>query len=129
VRLRGARCLGDLGNVRVRFQPPVPLLTYDVDLALDGASGAFTCEWFGSAGGWTPRSLTDQTGSAQTVVSCDHLGFRIQGTPASVEVSAAARDGSWTGSTNANADYVNVTRCPGGSELCPPFALVVVERQ
>ena len=125
----GARCLGDLGNVQVRFKPWMPFLTYDVDLVLDGASGAFTCEWFEGAGGWTPRSLTDQTGSGQTVVNCDSGGFRIRGTPESVEISASARDDSWTGSAKANPDYVRVTRCPGGSELCPPFALVVVEQR
>jgi len=125
----GVRCLGDLGNVQVRFQPWAPFATDDVDLLLDGASGAFTCEWFEGAGGWTQLSLTDQTGSAQTVVNCDSRGFWIKGTPASVETSVTAWDGSWTGSVKANPDYVRVTRCPGESELCPPFALIVVEQQ
>jgi hypothetical protein len=122
----GATCLGDLGNVQVRFQPWVPFFTYDVDLVLDGASGAFTCEW-SDGSGWT--GLTNQTGSAQTVVNCGSGGFSIKATPESVEISVTVQDGSWTGSAKESPDYVRVTRCPGGSELCPPFAVVVVEQQ
>ena len=122
----GATCLGDLGNVQVRFQPWVPFFTYDVDLVLDGASGAFTCEW-SDGSGWT--GLTNQTGSAQTVVNCGSGGFSIKATPESVEISVTVQDGSWTGSAKESPDYVRVMRCPGGSELCPPFAVVVVEQQ
>jgi hypothetical protein len=122
----GARCLGDLGNVQVRFQPRVPFLTYDVDLVLDGASGAFTCEW-SDGSGWT--GLTNQTGSAQTVVNCGSRGFSIKATLESVEISVTVQDGSWTGSAKESPDYVRVTRCPGGSELCPPFAVVTIEQQ
>jgi len=125
----GVRCLGDLGNLQVKFQPRLPFTTYDADLVLDGEAGTFTCEWFEGAGGWTRQSLTDQTGSARTVVGCDDTSFRIGGTPESVETAVTARDGSWTGSAEASPDYVKVTRCPGGSSLCPPYAVVIVEQQ
>lgn len=116
---------GCLDGLRVNLDPSVTS-TYDVDLVLDGASGAFTCEWSDVSGWMGP---TNQKGSAQTAVNCGSGGFWIQATPEAVEISLTAQDGSWTGSVKANPDYVRVTRCPGGSELCPPFALTVVEQQ
>jgi len=115
---------GCLDGLMVRLDPWVSS-TYDVDLVLDGARGEFTCEGPGS--GWT--GLTNQTGIGQTVVECGAPGFEIQATPESVEISVTAQDGSWNGSVKESPDYVRVTRCPGGSELCPPFAVVVVEQQ
>lgn len=120
----GARCLGDHTNLRVDLQPLV-VGGYDVDLVLDGASGAFTCGGFGVS--WT--GLTHQTGVGNTVSNCWGLEFWIKAAPESVEISVTAHDGNWTGSVTDNPDYVRNPRCPGGTELCPPFALVVVEQQ
>ena len=116
---------GCLDGLRVNFDPWVTS-TYDVDLVLDGASGAFTCEW-SDGSGWT--GLTNQTGIGQTVVECGSPGFWIQATPESVEISVTAQDGSWTGSAKESPDYARAPRCPGESELCPPFAVVTVEQQ
>jgi len=111
----------NLANVVVDFDPWVAS-TYDVDLVLDGAGGAFTCE--GSPSGWLgPRN---QTGIGQTVIDCGPSGFGIQATPESVELSVTARDGGWIGSTQANPSYERMPRCPGESELCPPFAAVTI---
>jgi hypothetical protein len=120
----GARCLGDRANLRVNLDPAI-FGTYDVDLVLDGARGSFTC------GGtdYSRTGPTNQTGIAQTVVECWGPEFWIKATPEAVEISVTAQDGSWTGSAKESPDYVRVTRCPGGSELCPPFAVVVVEQQ
>jgi hypothetical protein len=116
---------GCLDGLRVSLNPEV-LSTYDVDLMMDGAAGAFTCE--GSEfSGW--RGPTNQTGVAQTVVECGGSDFWIQANPELVEISVAAQDGSWTGSMKASPDYARAPRCPGESELCPPFAVVTVEQQ
>jgi hypothetical protein len=111
----------NVANVMVNLNPWV-IFTYDVDLVLDGASGAFTCK--GSDSGWT--GLTNQTGIGQTVVECGAPGFEIQATPESVEISVTAQDGSWTGSVKESPDYVRLPTCPGESELCPPLAVVTI---
>jgi hypothetical protein len=69
----------NVANVMVDFNPWVRS-RYDVDLVLDGAGGAFSCER--SRSGWT--GLTSQTGIGQTVVDCGAPGFEIQATPESV---------------------------------------------
>jgi hypothetical protein len=121
----GARCLGDRANLRVNLDPGI-FGAYEVDLVLDGASGAFTCEGSDYSRTGLP---TNQIGIAQTVAGCLGWEFWIKAAPESVEISVTAQDGSWNGSVKESPDYVRVTRCPGGSELCPPFAVVVVEQQ
>lgn len=125
-----AACAGYLGSLQVSLNPNVSS-TYDVDLVLDGARGAFTCEGSGldySDSGWA--GPTKQIGIAQTVVECRGREFWINATPESVEISVTARDGSWTGSVKESLDYTEGgPRCPGGSELCPPFAEIGVQRQ
>jgi hypothetical protein len=106
---------GCLSGLNVGLQPWVRS-TYDVDLVLDGASGAFTCE----------GHPTDQTGIGQVVVECGAPGFWIQATPESVEISVTAQDGSWTGSVKESPDYERRPSCPGGSHLCPPLAVVTI---
>ena len=101
-----------VGHVVVDMDPWVRS-TYDVDLVLDGASGAFTCE-----GG-----LTNQTGIGQTVVECGSWGFWIGATPESVEISVTAQDGSWTGSVKESPNYERGTVC---GVLCPPRAAVTI---
>jgi hypothetical protein len=76
----GARCLGDRANLRVNLDPGI-FGAYEVDLVLDRASGAFTCEGSDYSRTGLP---TNQTGIAQTVVGCGAPGFEIQATPESV---------------------------------------------
>ena len=104
---------------------------YEVDLVLDGVTGAFTCgSYTDDHGGNLSSSPTNRTGSGESVASeCFGSGFTIVGTPESVEISVTAQDGSWTGSAKASPNYERMPRCPGESELCPPFAVVVVEQQ
>ena len=108
-----AACISSFGNVEVSFDLWVRS-TYDVDLVLDGASGAFTCE-----GG----RLTNQTGIGQVVVECGEPGFWIKATPAFVEISVTARDGSWIGSAKESLEYTRTTTC---GQLCPPLAVVTI---
>ena len=116
---------GCLDGLRVNFDPWVTS-TYDVDLVLDGASGAFTCEGSDYSRTGLP---TNQTGIAQTVAGCLGWEFWIKAAPESVEISVTAQDGSWTGSAKESPNYERMPRCPGESELCPPFAVVTVEQQ
>ena len=113
---------GCLDGLVVRLDPGVSS-AYDVDLVLDGADGAFSCEG-SDLSGW--RGPTNQTGIAQIVVECWGSEFWIKAVPESVEVSVTAQDGSWTGSVKESPDYQREPRCPGESELCPPFAVVIV---
>jgi len=109
---------GCLDGLRVNLNPWLTS-TYDVDLVLDGASGAFTCGGAGS--GWT--GLTNQTGIGQTVVECGSPGFWIQAAPEAVEISVTAQDGSWTGSVKESPDYTRYTVC---GVLCPPSAGITI---
>jgi hypothetical protein len=106
---------GCLDGLWVELEPGLSS-SYDVDLLLDGADGAFSCE----------GSPTNQTGVGQLVVECGVSAFRIQAAPESLEVSVVAQDGSWTGSLNENPEYERRPRCPGESEFCPPYAVVTV---
>ena len=109
-------------HVNVRLDPPVPS-SYDVDLVLDGVSGAFSCER-PDLSGWTAMN---KTGSGQTVAWCDGESFWIQATPESVEISVTAQDGSWIGSVKESPEYETGFMVCG--ELCPPSAVVTVEQQ
>jgi hypothetical protein len=99
-----------------------------VDLSLDGVTGAFTCgSYMNLGGGYAGTVPTNRTGSGESVHSgCSGLGFIIVGTPASVEISVDAQDRSWTGSVKESPDYTRQTVC---GVLCPPYAVVTVERQ
>jgi hypothetical protein len=107
-----AGCWPGVASVNVRMDSWVRS-TYDVTLVLDGASGAFTCE----------GHPTDQTGIGQLVVECGTLGFLIQATPESVEISVTAQDGSWTGFVKESPDYTRQTVC---GVLCPPSAGITI---
>lgn len=61
----------DEGHIFVQMGPSVTS-TYDVDLELDGAAGAFTCERV--EGGWV---ATSQTGSGKALADCAGYGFTI----------------------------------------------------
>lgn len=113
---------GCLDGLWVELEPDLSS-SYDVDLLLDGADGAFSCGG-SDLSGW--RGPTNQTGVGQLVVECGVSAFWIQAAPESLEVSVVAQDGSWTGSLNENPEYERRPRCPGGSELCPPYAVVTV---
>jgi hypothetical protein len=109
----------------IRMDPGVKS-PYEADLVLDGATGAFTCGSY-MAGGYAVSLPTNRTGSGESVYSeCSGLGFTIVGTPASVEISINAQDGSWTGSVEESPNYERVTVC---GTLCPPRAVVSVPKQ
>lgn len=85
--------------------------TYDVELVLDGVVGGFTC--IETEDGWSVGDSTE----ASLSFGCDGSGFRLQATPETVEISVAAQDESWTGSTSESPDYrfyqPNGARCDG----------------
>jgi hypothetical protein len=110
---------GCFDRVHVILEPEVGA-TYDVDLALDGVVGGFTCTE--SEGRW---SLTNPTGSVNPTGSMPALGcwadgFYFEETPESVQISVDAQDGSWTGSVNESPNYhvffPNGPECGGGCE-------------
>ncbi len=110
------------GHVVVNMDPSVES-PYEADLVLDGVTGAFTCGSSGDAG----SAPTNRTGSGESVDSlCFGGGFTIVGTPASVEISVNAQDGSWTGSVKESPSYERMTVC---GTLCPPRAVVTVRQQ
>jgi hypothetical protein len=115
------------GELYVNMDPRVES-PYEADLVLDGATGAFTCgSYMNDPGGHASSVPTNRTGSGESVYSeCSGLGFTIVGTPASVEISVNAQDGSWTGSVKESPNYERTTTC---GTLCPPRAVVAVEQQ
>jgi hypothetical protein len=105
-------------NMDPRVESP-----YEVDLVLDGVTGAFTCGSSGNMG----SVPTNRTGSGESVYSeCFGGGFTIVGTPASVEISVNAQDGSWAGSVKESPNYERITVC---GTLCAPHAVVSVLKQ
>lgn len=109
----GAGCWPGAAGVLVNMDPGVRS-TYDVELVLDGETGAFTCK---------APVPTNPTGVAQLVVECQAFEFLIRATPASVEVSVTAQDGSWSGSAKESLEYTRSTVC---GVLCPPSATLTV---
>ena len=116
----GARCLGDIANLRVKFSPSLAE-EYKVELELDGIDGGFTC----ANTEFSLMEPTDQTGVADTVRSCGGSGFSIMVAPDFASVAVTAKDGL-SGSASRRPDYVRLSRCPGGSEPCPPYAIFSV---
>ena len=115
-----AAACGD-GGLVVEMEPMLES-AYDVELDLDGVAGAFTCDR-SNLGAWTPAH---QTGSAEAVSECSDFRFRVGETPAAVEISIRAQDGSWTGSVKESPSYERITVC---GTLCPPRATVTVAKQ
>ena len=108
----------------VQLEPGIPS-TYDVDLVLDGSDGAFACVGSDSSGWQGPMELV---GAGEEVIQCSATEIKIEGAPESVRISVSARDGSWSGSAEESPEYMRVPQCPGSSALCPPYAVITVER-
>ena len=90
--------------------------TYDVTVVLDGEAGAFTCKFDGT---WSVR---DAVGSAASLDwECTGMGFWLEATPDSVEITVNAQDASWSGSASMSLTYP--TFKPNGPG-CPPTCRV-----
>ena len=111
-------CRDSSTSVDVFLEPIVERGAYDVALVLDEQDGAFTCD--------PGVGLSSQTGSGQLVARCDGAGFAIAATPDTIEATFNAREVSWTGSIAEELVYERAPRCPGGDELCPPYATVAI---
>ena len=109
--------------VALTIQPVAVCLGSVVGVSGCSETGAFTCGGTGSS--WT--GPTNQAGVANAVDDCWGVDFWIDAAPESVQIAVASLDGSWIGSVNESPDYVRVSRCPGGTELCPPFAVVAIK--
>jgi hypothetical protein len=109
---RSCTLIGCSDGLTVELQPNIPS-TYDVQLVLDGAEGAFTCTQR-EEGGW---QVTNQSGETP-VQGCTGRGIEIvDATPASVQIAVAAQDLDWTGSINAEPEYEALQ--PNGPECDP----------
>jgi hypothetical protein len=105
--------IGCFESFSVQLEPAVSS-TYDVEVEVDGARGAFTCE-LSSQSRWR---ITDVVGEA-SFDSCDGSGLYFgSGVPQYLAVSVVARDGTWTGSASGEPTIENYY--PNGPD-CDPF--------
>lgn len=109
-------------GVEVSLEPSV-VSTYGVEIVVDGVAGSFTCTEVG--GGW---SLDNEIGDVPLAYrGCSGDGFTVEGTPATLEISVTAQDGSWTGAVASNPTYQSTQpNGPGCGPICE-IAEVTVE--
>jgi hypothetical protein len=97
-------------------------------VAADGAVRCFGDNdvghaWWDSCAHW--RWVPSRCSFAATTTAAGGA-FTITGTPASVDISVDADDGSWTGSVKEGPIYERPTVC---GTLCAPGATVTVPKQ